>query len=114
MPYQDTLTVGQSAADYFKSVYKNPLTYLRDITIDANASSTFMGYALAREISDRITVSETVTGLSAEYFINSINLAITANNQISATWTLAPSAGAVWLLGTVGSSEIGSTTVLGF
>ena len=114
MPYQDTLTVGQSAADYFKYVYKNPLTYLRDITIDANASSTLLSYALAREISDRITVSETVTGLSADYFINSVNLAITANNQIAATWTLAPSAGAVWLLGTAGSSELGSTTVLGF
>ena len=114
MPYQDTLTVGQSAADYFKYVYKNPLTYLQDITIDADASATMMGYALAREISDRITVSETVTGLSAEYFINAVNLSITANNQIAATWTLAPSAGVVWLLGTVGSSELGSTTVLGF
>ena len=114
MPYQDTLTVGQSAADYFKYVYKNPLTYLRDITIDANASSTFMGYALAREISDRITVSETVTGLSAEYFINAIDFAISSNNQILATWTLAPSAGATWLLGIVNSSELGSTTVFGF
>ena len=114
MPYQDTLTVGQSAADYFKYVYKNPLTYLRDITIDANASPTMMGYALSREISDRITVSETVTGLSADYFINAVNLSITSNNQIAVTWTLAPSAGAMWLLGTVGSSELGSRTVLGF
>ena len=114
MPYQDTLTVGQSAADYFKYVYKNPLTYLRDITIDANSSPTLMTYALAREISDRITVSETVTGLSADYFINAVNLSITANNQISATWTLAPSSGVVWVLGVTGSSELGTTTVLGF
>ena len=113
MPYQDTLTVGQSAADYCRYIYKNPLTYLRDITIDANASATMMGYALAREISDRITVSETVTGLSADYYINAVNLSITANNQISATWTLAPSA-AIWLLGITGASEIGTTTVLGF
>ena len=114
MTYEDTLTVGQSAADYFLSVYKNPLTYLRDITIDANGSSTLMGYALAREISDRITVTETVTGLSADYYINGINLNITAHNQITAMWTLSPSVGSIWLIGTVGSSEIGSTTVLGF
>ena len=114
MPYEDTLTVGQSAADYFKYVYKSPLTYLRDLTFDANGSSTLMSYALAREISDRITVSETVTGLSADYFINGISLSIGANDQIQATWTLSPSARSIWLLGTAGSSEIGSTTVLGF
>lgn len=96
MPYEDTLTVGQSAAEYFKLVYKDPLTYLRDITIDANMSSAFMVYALGREISDRITVVESVTGLSADYFINGVSMNISANNQISTTWTLAPYAGAYW------------------
>ena len=114
MLYEDTLTVGQEAADYLKSIYKSPLTYLKDITFEANNSSTFMVYALAREISDRITIAETVTGLNTDYFINSITLEIGANNQIQATWGLAPGIGSMWLLGTVGLSEVGSTTFLGF
>ena len=113
MPYEDTLTVGQEAASYFASVYKDPLTSLREVTFEANASATLMGYALAREISDKVTIEETVSGLDADYYINAISLSLSAKNQISVTWALAPSTG-VWLLGTAGMSEIGTTTLLGF
>ncbi len=111
MPYEDTLTVGQNAADYFLSLYKDPLTYMSDITIDGNMSSQFMTYIGALEPSSRITVTETVTGLNNDYFINGVDLVISAGNHVRATYTLVPAFTNLWILGT---STLGVDTVLGF
>ncbi len=73
---------------------------------------------LALEPGDRIDVSEDVTAINDEFFINGCELFLQPTPDgvaITATYWVTPaSTEAFWLLGTVGSSELGTTTVLGF
>ena len=75
-----------------------------------------MVQALAREISDMITIIEAKTGLaSAKYFINDVSGEIFSGRLLRTRWTLAPAQKtSFWLLGTAGASELGTTTKLGF
>ena len=91
MPYQDDDDVGQGAATYILSKYSSAIAQARRITVVAT-SSTLLAQILAREISDRLTISETLTGLNSSYFINGIELRLLKSGHIQGTYTLAPAA----------------------
>ena len=109
-------------AAWLLNTYKDPRYVVKQMSIAANTSSALMTQALAREPGDKITLAETMTGIVEKvgdgdvgYFINGINFRVGGGGVIRASWTLSPGeAQAFWILQTVGASELGLTTRLGF
>lgn len=115
MPYQDDQLVAQDAATVMLANWKDPRSVVRKLSFYGNTSSALMEYGLRYEPGDKITVTEAVTGLDTDYFINGVSIDITKYGKIQFTWTLAPAdLGDFWVLGIVGSSEMGETTLLGY
>ncbi|MGE0464599.1 MAG: hypothetical protein AB7Q16_24795 [Vicinamibacterales bacterium] len=116
LPYQDDLGVGLSAASYIVAQYGELANQVESLTFIANVSDAFMEQALAREPGDRITISETVTGLtSVDAIIQSVEFQVRGGVWILCTWGLAPASPFnFWQLGVAGASEVGVSTVLGF
>ena len=115
MPYQDDPDIGQSAATFVENQYDSLTRQARSLVFKANKSHDKMLCALQVEPGDRITVSETVTGL----VLVEANVQSVADDIIENVWTctlgLAPAdTFAFWQLGIAGASELGETTVLGF
>lgn len=115
MPYQDDPSVGQDAADYLNLQYNNRTQQLSALGFMASRSAAVMAQALERDISDVITVSETMTGIASETaVIHRVELDL-YGPLIVCRWGLAPAAPfGAWQLGTAGASELGDTTNLGF
>lgn len=121
MPYQENRNNGQGAAEYLLSLYSDAQEQVDSITFIANRSSTFLTAALSGEISTRLTLAETVTGVSSSgnsWFINAVEFdvrPVIGGVRIVCTWTLAPGNPVeAWILETAGRSELGSTTILGY
>lgn len=120
MPYQSDTAVAEQVAQYTVVLNKN--TRIAP-TLEIRAHDTqqaLMNRALAREISDRIGVVETVTGttttrgettITIGYFINRIRFAITPR-ILTVTWSLQPAdANNYWRLGVAGATEVDSALV---
>lgn len=115
MPYQDDPEIAQSAATYLDAQFNDLEDQAEAIEFVATSTSALLAQALLREPTDCVTITETLTGLSAVgVIIQSVELAYEAR-QLRCRWTLAPAAPFnFWQLGVAGASELGSTTVLGF
>jgi hypothetical protein len=104
------------------NTYKDPRYVVKQLSLAANTSSALMTQALAREPGDKITIAETMTGIveavgagQVGYFINGVQFRVSGGGMIRASWTLSPGeAQAFWILETLGASELGLTTRLGF
>lgn len=111
MPYQDDDDVGQGAANYTLAKYSSAFAQARTIRVLADSAAA-LTQVLSRDISDRLAISETVTGLSSSYFINGELLTLTPGGHVEAIYTLAPAAdpfaGLYWILGT---SVLGTGTL---
>lgn len=116
MPFQNDVSFASDVATRMSGLYASPFGHVHAVRFNANRSSTLMGYAINREIGDRVNVSETVTGISAPFTVNKVTLEMLANNILFCTWGLepVPDTTAYWLIGTTGVSEIGTTTYVGF
>jgi len=114
--YQDDLEIGQSAATYTRSQNDSLSHQMESLMFIANDSQAFMGEAVYREIGDRITVTEQVTGLAlVDAIIQRVEWKVSAGPWIECTFGLAPASTlAFWLWGVVGQSEWGETTYYGF
>jgi hypothetical protein len=116
MPLQPNQEFGRQVALYELSLLAVSRTFLPSITFLANYSDAHMLAMLQTEISDRVAFSEPLSGLanSLSWIVNSVDIAILPEGQITCTWGLVPGDGTqYWQLGIVGSSELGLTTVLG-
>lgn len=108
MPYQSDTNKAQSAADYLKNLYELSGVAPSKLTFVANESATFWDMACNADISTRIGITETVTGLTENvtggargWFINGLDFEIRRGGLLTMTWILAPSdSQAVWLLET--------------
>lgn len=117
MPYQSSPLVGKGAADWYLSIYGTPQTFANGIELPMNKSAAFLSAGLAREISDRVQITEAVAGISGlNGFINNVSLSIEKRHVMKVSWSMAPSPSNLyfWLLGVSGSSELGSTTRLAY
>ena len=116
MPYQVDPEVGQGAATYLEAVYHALEQQVTSLTILANDSDTLLTQALAREPGDRITVTETVTGLTmVDAFIQGVDLTVGPGDLVRCTWHLAPAVdGEFWILDDPVASVLGVSTVLGY
>jgi hypothetical protein len=117
MPYQADPIVANEAAQYVLNVWSNPLSYVTELSILGNWTDALMQATLLRDISDCVTVAESVTGVPASirYFINAVELRIAQGRVFRTKFTLAPAdQNAYWLLEVVGAGELGLTTRLGY
>ena len=115
MPYQEDALVADDAATALLSAWKSPVSIGKRVEFIANNSDDLMSNALLYEPGDKITITETVTGIDLDYFINGIDFSIDENEILKVAWILTPaSLVKYWILGIIGSSELGETTVLGY
>lgn len=118
MPYQNDPAVGNEVSFYLLNLQKNPLTQIPVVTVFADHNNPARWLRIVRrDISDRIAIVETVSGLGASrsYFINAVKMHIDTQLNVSCSFALAPAdATAYWLLEIVGSSELDQTTRLGY
>jgi hypothetical protein len=66
LPYQDDPEFARNVAAFVVGRYESLTNQVQSITFLANKSATLMTQALTREIMDKVTVTETVTGLSSD------------------------------------------------
>ena len=115
MTYQGSVNVATDVATYLAQILSSPFAHVKSVRFHANRTAVLMEAAILREPGDRIALSETVTGVDAEFTINSVRLEYQNGGTLWCTWGLEPaSAQRYWLIGVAGSSEIGVSTVVGF
>jgi len=111
MPYQASAFVGQGLADYINIRYSSGFAQVRAIRVVAK-NATLLAHVLAREISDLVTITETVTGAASNFFVNGYEKVLTSAGVLIADYILAPAydpfAGLYWVLGT---STLGTNTL---
>lgn len=120
MPYEDDAIIGDGAAQWLRQQYATDLT-VPSVTFIANDSSTLLAAAFDQDISSRIGIKESVTGLTdvisgttvtRGYFIQSVQWTITAGPWLVMTWALSPADRlAFWIMN---QSALDVDTVLGF
>lgn len=139
MPYQSDVAMGVDAARYLLSIYRSSeigvwslgtagsselglttqlafrvVTTVGSVSV-APATAALQTQILARDIGDRIGLTETVTGLDASFYIQATDFEVRAPGVAFVTWTLAPAdTTTYWRLGTAGVSELGVATRLSF
>ena len=115
MAYQDSALIANDAANSMLTNWKDPSNILESVEFQANGSDGLMKAALQREPGDKVTIAETMTALDSDFFINGVEFTIAPPNAIKCKWTLTPAVATnYWILGTLGSSELGISTVLGY
>jgi hypothetical protein len=116
-PYQPVPDFAQNAANYLLAVWGQERSRLgAGVPVFAHADDEVsIDTLLALEISDPIGIQETVTGLAGAFWINGVREVYDERCNLTLAFSLAPRwAGQVWKIGTGGSSEIGTTTVLAY
>ena len=111
MPYQDSPLVGKDAALYLLTNLAQPATEVETISLVGNRSDALMLAALGVEPGDRVTLTEDVTGLDTDFFVNGVVYTLDPGNILKAQWHVVPAKdSAFWAIGVAGFSEIGETT----
>lgn len=114
LPLQDDANVAQDMAAFIRNQREGLTQQPDSIEFLANVSSALLTQALSREPGDRITISETVTGVSAvDAYIQSVELEVLPGMLMKCRWLLAPAfVGSVFVLddavaGVLDSSALG-------
>ena len=115
-PFYPDIATAQSFVEYGLSRYKDPVPVM-SLTFHANQSSDHMTEALARDVSDRITVKADATnaagaqlGIDQDFFIESIAHRYSlAGHWVTLELSDAEKIGGYWVLGV---SELGVETRL--
>lgn len=115
MPFQTSPLVGADAANYLMQVWKSPQTMIDTVDFVGNVSDALMTAGLQREPGDRVTVTETATGIGRDFYIHGVDLVITPKNLVRFRWLVTPNDPFnYWILGVIGATELGQTTTLGY
>lgn len=116
MRYQDSPYIARAAAEALHGVHSVLEQQIESLSFVASVSDDALTRALTLEPGDRITVTETVTGLTAiEARVTELELEVGPRRLLSCRVGLAPvSTIDPWQVGTAGLGELGTTTYLGF
>lgn len=117
MKYQDNPYEAITVADTILQQDKDPRTVVDTINLFANYNELLMFAFLYLDIGDLIHVKENQTGIDNFYYIQAVEFSIQAGGVIKYSWTVkdALSLSTIyWTLDTVGKSELGTTTVIGY
>ena len=112
MVYQEDANVAQSMADSLLSGYGD-LAGTRVQRVEFYPDAAGMPSNLhTKDVSDRVAISETVTGATGEYYINGVKHEYQWGKLPRITWWLTPAEPvSYWILGLTGASELGTTTI---
>lgn len=115
LPYQNSPTTAQNYANFLLAQRSSLLKQPKKLEYESSTAA-LTTYGLKIEPGDVVTVSETMTGYTlTDATIQSVEITISQGNWMKVTHELAPaSASSSWILGLVGFSELGVTTILGF
>lgn len=119
MRYQDRDEVTQALATFLEAQYRQ-LTAPPAYVAFTATTPELIAQVLDREPGDRITISESITGVSGvDAIIHGVEIDVIEDLMLRCRWTLAPAdpfdalAENVWQLGVEGRSELEETTTLG-
>jgi hypothetical protein len=110
-PYLNNDSQAMSLARWLVAQRKDPRPPLWGLELPANRTDALLTQALARELGDRVTISETSAGTSGDYFIEAVEHEITDGGNYHRTrWTLSErGTGEAFV---IGASTLGGTDVL--
>ena len=112
MPYQDNQHHGEDFKNHFSADNATLKTSVESVEFIANISDAWMKAALALDVGSRISVTETVTGISGEYFVNGYGLNIEPGGIIRCILSpLVPAETTTYFQ--IGGT-IGTTSVIGY
>lgn len=112
LPYQSNLNVAYDFANALLTRYKAPQTFVTGVEFVANVNNTFATYAKNLDISSRVYVKETVTGVAGYFFVNSCEYTLERGSLLRVRLGLVPANTTnVWILGDATRSVLGSTTM---
>ena len=115
MAYQDDTNAAVGFTEAMIALYRTAGSYPRTLQVMTGPDAAVAAAILVVDVGSRITIVETVTGVSADVFVQGCAYTL-EQGVMRATWTLAPADGftSYWQLGTAGVSELDDTTVLGY
>lgn len=117
LPLVGSESDAQGYADYTIARFKDPASVYRKASFNANKTDGRMVNALSVAIGSRIAIADSYMGHDADYIVVGEAHSLSAGGEMTheVTWILKPiSRQTFWVLGVVGKSELGSTTVLAF
>lgn len=101
-------------AQYEIYLRKDPIGSARSITL-LNKNASYEATQISLTIGSRITIAETQTGLSGDYFIIGERHDWRVDAPFTTTYAIEPASQQnYWRLGIDGASELGETTILAF
>jgi len=119
LPYQTSATLAQALADYLIAQFaidEDQPTRAKVVTFRANLSDEFLLAALTLDVGDRITVTETVTGVTTvDVFVQGARFTLSRGGLLDVTLYLSPSifSDEFWILEDP-DSQLGLNTILAF
>jgi hypothetical protein len=117
MKYQDDPTFAAALTNIIVARKSDPKTMINSVTFTANRSFGLMGAFMLCDIGTRVRLTETVSGVDEDYFINGLGAKIYNMRVAEYTWYVSRAADDIyqfWELETAGRSELGVTTYLGY
>jgi hypothetical protein len=120
-PYQNDPVVADAFANIILAGSKQPYSEIKSATFICD-DDTKKQLFLSTDIGARVHLSETLTGIDEDYFVQGWDFAVIGHNDnfgdvVKFTWYLKRAALDVykfWKVGVLGSSEVGVTTVVGY
>jgi hypothetical protein len=116
LPFQQSIFVGIDFANIILSNYAYPNYFITSVVAKAQeeVDAEVLRMVYNGEPGTRITLKEEVTGVNADYFIQSVKLTLYMAGAVEAEWSVrAGSTDVAWIIGVAGFSEIGQTTFVG-
>jgi hypothetical protein len=112
LAYQDDIDFAQGLCDFIFSKEQHGRLTVERLDFSPNRSSEHMLAFLSLEPGARISISEEMTQINDEYFINGVGFTLRQGDIIDATWYLKEASDEDWW--ELGVSELGVDTVLAF
>ena len=106
----------QAMADALLAFRETAYGEVTELVITPRKSTTLMQIAEEVTLMDRITVSETQTGVSGDFFVMTEKVELdNGGSDYKVTYTLQPADGfQAWILGDSVYGKLGETTILGY
>jgi hypothetical protein len=115
MTYQDSPATGKDAGDFLISALPFANTHIESVVFDGDRNSYLLTMAASVEPGDRITLTDTHSGTSADFWVNGIEAEIYGTNSKRVKLYLARTYDVnFWKLGVAGFSELGQTTYVSY